>query len=387
VATHRFRRIPNSGAHRPHGSSWALLRGALHAFAPDPAAPGPIRGLEQEAGFHLHSRHAVAFGSAHHGLEHTLRALALPSGSTVLLPAIAQAWVHDAVRAAGLAPMLVDIHPDTLHMDLDALQAAKAPNAAAVLVEHTAGVPCDLDATRATCDALGLPMIELFGMAVGGRWRAQPVGSHGRAGVADLDCGLLTAFGGCLVTSEDGALTSRLRASLEGQPEPPALAVAGRIGQGQLRALAARPIAFGLLHRGLPLADTPGTGNVRMHPAQAEALRTALALHEAHLDRCRERAAQLRWALGQGVWRQDVPDGALPAWSQLIVRSHDPAGCAQAALDAGIQLGQGPLTVPSDSGCPHAARAAAECIALPCHAGMNDADAERVIAATKSWLI
>jgi len=387
VATHRFRRIPNAGAHRPHGSSWALLRGALHAFAPDPAAPGPIRGLEQEAGFHLHTRHAVAFGSAHHGLEHSLRALAPPTGSAVLLPAIAQAWVRDAVRAAGLVPVLVDIHPDTLHIDVDALEAATVPGTAAVLVEHTAGVPCDLDATRAACDALGLPMIELFGMAVGARWRAQPVGAHGRAGVADLDCGLLTAFGGCLVTSDDSALTSRLRAGLEGEPEPPAWAVASRIGQGQLRALAAHPLAFGLLHRELPRDAPPSTGCVRMHPAQAEALRTALARQEAHLDRCRERAAQLRWALPQGVWRQDVPDGAQPAWSQLLVRSHDPAGCAQAALDAGIQLRLGPLTDLGDGGCPHASRAATECIALPCHAGLNDADAERVITATKSWLI
>ena len=78
MAILRLRRIPSVGAHRPPGTSWALTRGALHAIAPDPAAPGPLRGLAQEAGFHLQARHVVPLGSASVALELLLTALESP---------------------------------------------------------------------------------------------------------------------------------------------------------------------------------------------------------------------------------------------------------------------------------------------------------------------
>lgn len=392
MAPLRFRRIPSAGLHRPHGTSWALARGAIHAITPDPAAPGPVRGLEREAGFHLQAGHAVAFGSASAALELLLAAMALPAGAQVLLPAIAQPWVQAAVLAGGCTPVPVDVRPDTLHLDPAALQAAAGPTSAAVLVAHTAGVPCDLDALGSTCRSLRLPLIELFGAAVGARWRCRPVGAHGHAGLAALDCGQLTAFGGALVVSDQDTLVSQLRQALAQHPEPPGWRVAGGIARAHLRALLAHPSAFGLLHRALPArapasTHSSGSGSVRLHPAQAEATRTALAELEPHLDGCRERAAQLRYALPQQAWRQDVPDGALPAWSQLLVRSRDPQACAQAAHRQGVQLRTQVLSDLSQGRCPHAARAAAECVALPCHDGLRDTDIERVSAAVANWLI
>ncbi len=390
MARSRIRRVPASGIHRPHGTSWALTRGALHAVAPDPAAPGPLRGLEREAGFHLNARHAVAFGAAVPALELLLAALELTETKTVLFPALAPSWVPDAVRAAGLRPVPVDVHPHTLHLDPAALRAAAGSDSVAVLVSHTAGVPCDLDTLSATCQELDLPLIELFGQAVGARWRARPVGAWGRAGVACLDCGQLSAFGGALLASDDRALVSRLRATLAGQPEPTGWPTARSVALGHVRTVLAHPTAFGLLHRAIPhgaLTPEPGQGPPRLHPAQAEALRTALAQHEAQLDVCRERAAQLRWALPAGAWRQDVPEGALPAWSKLLVRSRDPQRCAAAAAGAGVELATAPLVDHSHGACPHAARAAAECIALPCHRRLGETDMERLVAAVEGWLI
>lgn len=387
MARSRFRRIPSAGIHRPHGSSWALARGVLHALAPDPAAPGPLRSVEREAGFHLQARHAVALGSGAIGLTALLESIALPTGGRVLLPALAPPWAPEAVREAGQVPVTVDVDPDSLHLDLGALQAAAAEPAAAVLVAHTAGVPCDLDATQACCEALGLPLVELFGMAVGARWRARPVGAHATAGVAALDCGLLSAFGGALVVSDHAPLAGRLRASLAAAPEPSAWGVAGRVASGHLRALLAHPSAFTLLHRAAPSLSAPPNAGARMHPAQAEALRTALAEQATHLDARRERAAELRWALPGECWRQSVPDGALPAWSQLLVRSDDHRACIEAARAVGVQLDRAPLTDLSDGRCPHAAHAAATCLGLPCHPGVRTGDIQRVSAAVEGWLV
>lgn len=385
----RLRRIPSTGAHRPRGTSWALTRGTLHAVAPDPSDPGPIRGLEREAGFHLEAAHTVALGSASTALELLLAALDLPAGARVLCPALAPAWVPSAVQRAGLELALVDVQPSTLHVDIAELRAA-ASSSSVALVAHLCGIPCDMDAVSRACQAAGLPLVELFGMAVGARWRARPVGALAHAGVAALDGGQLSAFGGALLASDDDALAARLRGAIDGLPAPPPLQVAGRLGTGHLRALLSHPSAFGVLGWATPdhLVRAPdSSGRTRIHPAQAEAARVALAAMSGHLSTCRERAAQLRWALPEDAWRQDVPDGALPSWSTLLVRSRDPVASATEARSAGVELGLGALQDLSAGGCPVAARAAAECVALPCHRHMRDKDIERVIEAVEGWLL
>jgi dTDP-4-amino-4,6-dideoxygalactose transaminase len=386
----RLRRIPRFGAHRPTGTSWALARGALHALAPDPSDPGPLRGFEREAGFHLQAAHTVAFGSASTALELLLGALGLPPGARVLCPALAPAWVPTAVQRAGLTLVPVEVDPHTLHLDLEALHATAAGGAAAVLVVHLGGVPCDMDAASAACKALGLPLIELFGMAVGARWRARPVGAIARAGVASLDGGQLAAFGGAIVASEDDGLVSRLRPMVATLPAPEPWGVAGRVGAGHLRALLSHPSAFGALGWAAPtrlLEPSDHRQEPRMHPIQAEALRTAIAALDGHLSACRERAAQLRWGLPEAAWRQEVPDGALPSWSALLVRCREPVACADAAKAAGVQLGRSILHDLSDGRCSHAAQAAAECVQLPCHRHLRDQDIERVLGVVKAWLI
>jgi dTDP-4-amino-4,6-dideoxygalactose transaminase len=389
VTRARFRTIPARGAHRPHGTTWALARGALHAIAPDPSAPGPMRGLEQEAAFHLQAAHAVPIGNATTALELLLGAMGLPPDAEVLLPALSEPWVPHAVSLAGLRPVPVEIDPRTLHLDPEALATAAGPSSAAVLVQHTAGVPADLDTLTERCAALGLPLVELFGAAIGASWRARPVGAIGLAGVAALEHGQLSTFGGALVTSDHSELVGRLRRAAASLPLADPMRVASRVARGHLRALLSHPSAFRLMSWASPGA--PGVagaeGYARMHPAQAEATRTAFVALEAQVDACRERAAQLRFALPEGAWRQEVPDGSMPAWSQLLVRTRDREGLLTAARDARIELLATPLTDHSGGACPVAAQAARECLALPCHRGLRDRDIERISALVEPYLL
>jgi hypothetical protein len=385
-----IRRITLTAAHWPTGTTWALARGLRQAAVPDPSSPGPVRGFEQEAAFHLGARHAVSFGSAPAALTGLLAALALPAGADLALPALAAPWVLQTVRDAGLTPRLLDVREDTLHLDPAAIPAGVA----AVLVQHTAGVPADLDALGTACAERGVPLIEDFGPAVGARWKSRPVGAIGRAGVARLDDSrAVSAFGGALVCTEADDLDARLRAAPPGRPT--GRGIATRIAAGHLRILRSWPRAAAFV----PAAGARGAGRAErwllgsaearataLHPAQAEAGRNGLFALQGYLDGVREAAATLRYGLPAGAWRQAVPDGALPVWSRLLVRCEDPAGCARAAARAGVEVEPAPLVDLSDGACPEAARAARECAALPCHPRLSGEDLARVLEVVAGWV-
>jgi dTDP-4-amino-4,6-dideoxygalactose transaminase len=105
------------------------------------------------------------------GLYVGLRALGLPPSSTVLMPGYTCMVVPSAVQFAGLKPAYLDIDPATYNLDPQRLDAAG--EVAAIIVQHTYGIPCDMAAVQSWAGARGIPVIEdcchTFGTAVDGR--------------------------------------------------------------------------------------------------------------------------------------------------------------------------------------------------------------------------
>jgi dTDP-4-amino-4,6-dideoxygalactose transaminase len=105
------------------------------------------------------------------GLYVGLRALGLPPGSVVLMPGYTCMVVPSAVQFAGLTPAYVDIDPATYNLDPKRLDAVG--DVAAIIVQHTYGIPCDMAALERWAGARGIPIIEdcchTFGTTVDGR--------------------------------------------------------------------------------------------------------------------------------------------------------------------------------------------------------------------------
>src|SRR5688572_6118381 len=95
------------------------------------AETSPVALLEAEFAAALGSRFALAVSSCSAALFLALKALDLPAGAPVLLPAFTFAAVPSAVIHAGCTPVLVEVGED-YRIDL-ADFAAKLPGAAAVL--------------------------------------------------------------------------------------------------------------------------------------------------------------------------------------------------------------------------------------------------------------
>ena len=109
-----------------------------------------------------------------------LRALNLPRGGQVAMPALVHPDLPRAVIGAGRRPVILEIGAD-LRLDLDALEAALRDDIAAVIISH-GGLISDMDAIQWLCEARGIPLIEDVAQAPGGRWRGRRLGTFGAVG-------------------------------------------------------------------------------------------------------------------------------------------------------------------------------------------------------------
>ncbi len=110
------------------------------------------------------------------GLYVGLRAMGLPPGSKVLVPGYTCVVVPSAIQYAGLKPVYADIDPQTYNLDPSLLEQRAPPGSgdvAAVIVQHTYGIPAAVSAIQTWAASRGIPLIEdcchIFGVRVAGR--------------------------------------------------------------------------------------------------------------------------------------------------------------------------------------------------------------------------
>jgi FlaA1/EpsC-like NDP-sugar epimerase/dTDP-4-amino-4,6-dideoxygalactose transaminase len=159
-------------------------RAARRVFQSGWVTTGPETELfESEFAAHVGARHAVAVSSCTAALELALRALRLPEGSPVLVPAVTFCGAAQAVLHAGLRPVLVDVDPRTGQVDAASVgRAARVCGCPrAMMVLHYAGAPAPV---AELAEAARLPLTHVvedaahaLGTSVGNR----PVGSLSRA--------------------------------------------------------------------------------------------------------------------------------------------------------------------------------------------------------------
>lgn len=168
------------------------------------------RALEARFGARFGGR-AFAFESARSGLYAVLAAMRLCPEDEVLLQAFTCVAVPNAVLWAGGRPVYVDMNPRTYNIDPADLERRLTVRSRAVIVQHTFGIPCDLDAVREVVARRGLVLIEDCAHALGAMHDGHEVGTFGDAAVFSFgrDKVISSVFGGMLVV-RDAALAERV---------------------------------------------------------------------------------------------------------------------------------------------------------------------------------
>lgn len=146
----------------------------------------------------------LPLASATAGLHLALLALDLQPGDEVITTPLTFAATLNTIVLAGAKPVLVDIDPHTLNMDMNQLEDAIKPNTRVIMPVHFAGLPVDLDVVYQLAETHGLRVVEDAAHAIGTEYKNKRIGSFGDIQVFSFhpNKNMTTGEGGCVATRD-----------------------------------------------------------------------------------------------------------------------------------------------------------------------------------------
>lgn len=184
-----------------------LLSGDLFRYTA--ASDAPVALLEAEFAAMLGSRYALAVSSCSAALFLSLKALDLPRGARVLIPAFTFAAVPSAVLHADCVPVLVEVG-ENYRIDMEDFAAKLDDSIHAVLISHMRGHTSDMDSIMALCDAKGIPVVEDAAHSLGTLWHGRKIGTIGKAGCFSFQSyKMVNAGEGGIMVTDDPELAAR----------------------------------------------------------------------------------------------------------------------------------------------------------------------------------
>ncbi len=176
---------------------------------------GPeVEAFEQDFAEFCEVPYAVATNSGTSALHLGLLALDVKPGDEVITVAFTFAATVESILYCGARPVLVDIDPDTLVMDVSKVEAAITEKTKVIVPVHLYGNPVDMKSLKEMADRHGVPILEDACQAHGALHHGRPAGSWGDAGVFSFyptkNLGAMGEGGIIVTSSEKIADTARI---------------------------------------------------------------------------------------------------------------------------------------------------------------------------------
>ncbi len=351
---------------------------------------------------------AVATSYGRMAFYHLLKALDLPPGSEVVMPALTFWVMPELVRVAGLRPVFADIDPDTFTLDPEAFARAVGPNTRAVVPTHLYGLPCDMDAIMEIASRHRLAVIEDCAHVVGTKYKGRPVGTFGDGAIFSLHTlKPLNAYGGGVAFTRNEELAARVRKQVTALSWPGEQRIANRFKIGRAQVFFTRPgvfttTAFPILwvtswfgaNPDVYLWETirdldplPANYTERMGNVQAAIGLAALGQLEAWTAATKRHAERLTEALKgtPGIQTPRIPPGREHTYYQYCAYTPARDDVVRRCIRRGIDIetlhvdvcSRLPLFEGSRTETPGADRAA-EAIQIPVYASLTDSQMDRV---------
>jgi perosamine synthetase len=378
---------------------------------------GPSIGDYEQAFAHeVGVRYAVSFATGRVALYGLLRALRVGPGDDVLLQVPTHVVVVNAIRYTGARPVFVDCRSDTYNIDLELAERRMTSRAKVLILQHTFGIPVDMDAALELARRRNVLVVEDCVHALGARYGGRPVGSFGRGAFFSTEetKTISSTMGGMAVT-DDQDLAAELRDFQDRCAWPPRSQVARyllklivyhvftqphlhpyvrpfytALGRNERTRLA--PAATGSDEQ---RGNRPRGYEQRLSNAQA-----AVALRQ--LGRLRENVAHRRSVAeayrtelrARGFELPEPPAKAEPTYVRYPVRVPDREAAFRAAAPHVVLGGWfssvlGEASSPAEVGyepgsCPCAEQVAGRLVNLPTHQRVTNRDVELILSSLAS---
>jgi len=333
--------------------------------------------FEQEVAARLGGLHAVSCGSGTLAIELLLRALAVPRGAVVAVPAFTFVSVAHSVMHAGAVPMPLDVRASDLALDPEWLaRAAEDVDLWGAVIVDPYGLPVSFDGYEAIADKHGLVLIEDAACALGSADESgRPAGARGRGATFSFHPRkpVTTGEGGMVVSADEELVEAIRQTANHGfDPNEGTWVEAGVNGR-----LAELPAALG--RKSLQALD--GT------------MVSRLAVVELY-------RAGLRELAKAGRLRLVLPNAGQRWNAQTLVALIDPEICEadrvrEQGVLRGIEIGAVAQCLPALASlragphgpCATAAMAERQALALPLHGGITEGAVERVVGLLEDELL
>lgn len=183
-----------------------LTSGDLFRYTSEDA---PVAKLEAEFAEFMGVKYAVAVSSCSQALFLSMKALDLPRGARVLVPAFTFAAVPSAIVHADCVPILVEVGSN-FRIDLDDFRAKFDDSIDAVLISHMRGHTSDMDAIMELAAEKDVPVIEDAAHSLGTLWNGKKIGTIGKIGCLSFQSyKLINAGEGGILLTDDPELAAR----------------------------------------------------------------------------------------------------------------------------------------------------------------------------------
>jgi perosamine synthetase len=331
-----------------------VLRSGMLAQGPEVAA------FEAEFACHFGlERPCVAVNSGTSALHLGLLAAGVGPGAEVIVPSFTFAATANAVALTGATPVFADIDLRTFCLDPRDVEQRISERTVGIMPVHLYGHPADMPALEALAAAHGLQLFEDAAQAHGARLHGRPVGTFGTFGAFSL-------YPTKNMTAGEGGMLCA--------------------GSAQLEQVARLLRNQGMLQ---PYHNELVGLNNRMTDVHAAIGRVQLTRVDGFTAQRRANAAFLDQHLN-GVTLPKVIAGAEHVYHQYTVRVPEDRDRVARALEIEHGIGCGvfyPVPVhrlPSfavNCDLPVTEQAARECLSLPVHPALTQADLERIVTA------
>ena len=313
--------------------------------------------------------HCVAVNSGTSALHIGLLASGIGEGDEVIVPSFTFAATGNSVALSGAKPVFADVDPVTFTLDPASIEASITDKTAAIMPVHLYGLPANMAEIVAIATKHGLKIFEDCAQAHAASIDGKHVGTFGIFGAFSFyPTKNMTSGEGGMITTSDPEI-ARKAAMLR--------------NQGMEKRYANEYVGL----------------NNRMTDIHASIGRVQLTKLAGWTKTRQENAAFLSSNITEAI-TPSVPDGYVHVYHQYTIRLEGATGEERdrfvIALKEEYQVGSGvyypipnhrlPSLAPYVPGLelPNTEKVAAECVSLPVHPSLSQADRERIVAAVNA---